>query len=173
MASVMSSIAMIDNDKFAVLLTCMGRREVFFPFDYFAPGGIKARHDYCSQQNFMRRVICLFSTGITLTICSNICEIYFHYRIITCMRNSTETVKNFLSSNALKKRLRENGIVMAITFWQWLAEFILQMIFVLFLSFIMGRSRLFDHSLFCVMIFLLNTCLPTFTFLSDSHFREG
>ena len=68
--------------------------------------------------------------------------------------------------------IRENGVIFAITFWQWLVEGIFNFCVVVFLAFLKGHNRTFDHVIILLFFHLVYIILPSFYFIADKPFRR-
>ena len=68
--------------------------------------------------------------------------------------------------------LRKDGIVVAVTFWQWLVEFCFN-IFTIGFVLMMGTNRQVDHFLAMFGIFFSVSVLPSFYLMACAEFRRN
>ena len=66
---------------------------------------------------------------------------------------------------------RDDGIVIAITFWQWLVEFIFNLI-AIGLIVGLGANRQVDHFLALFSIWFGSSVIPSFYFMACADFRR-
>ena len=66
---------------------------------------------------------------------------------------------------------RDDGIIFAVTFWQWIAELVISGIMV-FLHINRGKNQALDHFILLFLGFLAYVFFPAFYLMADSKFRR-
>ena len=66
---------------------------------------------------------------------------------------------------------RDDGIVIGITFWQWIVEIIISGILA-FLHMIRGENRALEHFVVLFLSMISYVFFPAFLFLADNQFRR-
>ena len=90
----------------STLLTCLGRNEVYFEFDYFTPGGHSRTKAYCQIENTFGQYLCYGTLVVGILIASNVLDLYLLFMILKVMKNQTQSVASMLSAESLTKRQR-------------------------------------------------------------------
>ena len=106
----------------STLLTCLGRNEVYFDFDYFTPGGHSRARAYCQIENTFSQYICKGTLVIGILVASNILDLYLLFCILRVMKTQTKSVASMLSTEALTTRQRYLIWLGAVVGWrayQW------------------------------------------------------
>ena len=85
---------------------CMGRVEVFFPFDYFYGGGYSVANEVCEFDNLLIFVPCIFMQILRGLIWSNLIDIYFIIKIHFVLKSQRDLVQNLITPKALLERKR-------------------------------------------------------------------
>ena len=85
---------------------CMGRVEVFFPFDYFYGGGYSVANEVCKFDNLLIYVPCIFMQILRGLIWSNLIDIYFIIKIHFVLKSQRDLVQNLITPKALLERKR-------------------------------------------------------------------
>jgi hypothetical protein len=91
------------------LLTCLGRPEVLYDFDYFKEGGGYANliGTYpCLERSGLSRLVCVGTHFIGVAISSNLAEIYFLGHILVTIKRQTNGIAPLLSQRSLERRQR-------------------------------------------------------------------
>ena len=157
----------------STLLSCLGRNEVYFDFDYFVKGGHSRTKEYCQMQSIFGRFTCYATLGIELLVASNIIDFLLVKKILQVMKLQTQSVASMISPESLSTRQRDDSIVMSIAYWQWIVEFIFNIGMVIFHLSIRGDQRRIDHWIGIAMFFFGFVLLPSFYFLADVKFRRA
>ena len=66
---------------------------------------------------------------------------------------------------------RDDGIVIGITFWQWIVEIIISVILA-FLHMIRGENRALEHFIVLFLAMISYAFFPAFMLLADNRFRR-
>ena len=66
---------------------------------------------------------------------------------------------------------RDDGIVIAITFWQWLVEFVFNLLLIGLMAGL-GGDRKVDHFLSLLLIWFGTSVVPSFYFMACAEFRR-
>jgi hypothetical protein len=93
----------------SALLTCLGRKEVFYDFDYFKEGGGYANvHGLspCLGRSGLCWLVCVVTQSVHVAITSNLSEIYFVGHILVSMKRQTNGIAPLLSQSSLELRRR-------------------------------------------------------------------
>ena len=90
----------------STLLSCLGRHEVYFEFDYFTAGGHSRQRSYCVIENTVGRYFCKGTLTLGVLVASNFIDFYFLLKILTVMKTSTQSVSRMISPESLKVRQR-------------------------------------------------------------------
>jgi hypothetical protein len=96
------------------LLTCLGRPEVFYDFDYFKEGGGYANiHGItpCLERSGLSWLVCVGAQGVKLAISSNLTEVYFLGHVLVSMKRQTNRIAPLLTPRSLECRHRFKKIV--------------------------------------------------------------
>ena len=157
----------------STLLSCLGRNEVYFDFDYFVKGGHSRTKEYCQIQNTLGKLACNSTLGVGLIVASNILDFYFVMKILEVMKLQTQSVASMISPESFSLRQRDDSIVMSIAYWQWAVEFLFNIGMVIFHLSIRGDQRRIDHWIGFLMFFFGFILLPSFYFLADVKFRRA
>ena len=157
----------------STLLSCLGRNEVYFDFDYFVKGGHSRTKEYCQIQSTLGRYTCYTTLGIELLVASNVLDFLLVKRILQVMKLQTQSVASMISPESLSSRQRDDSIVMSIAYWQWFVEFLFNIGMVIFHLSIRGDQRRIDHWIGIAMFFFGFVLLPSFYFLADVKFRRA
>jgi hypothetical protein len=98
------------------LLQCLGRREVYFDFDYFRPGGYSGRYEICTHQepNSLANICCKLNRVISILIRSNLLEIFLLGSVIFHIKSSTLGAAGLITPRALRQRHRYIGLQLTI-----------------------------------------------------------
>jgi hypothetical protein len=91
------------------LLTCLGRNEVFYDFDYFKEGGGYANIrglSPCLGRSGLSWLVCVGTQSVRVAISSNLSEIYFLGHILVSMKRQTNGIAPLLSHSSLELRRR-------------------------------------------------------------------
>ena len=64
-------------------------------------------------------------------------------------------------------------MIFAISFWQWLTEFLVTLASVPFLFFFRSQYQIVENLVLIVFIFLMYAVLPLFYLLADQKFRNS
>ena len=91
---------------FSMIPKCMGRPEVFFPYDYFYDGGYSAVNHNCNYNNMYYFVPCVIMKIFNGLIWSNIIDFYLIIRIHYVLRYQRDSVENILLPRTLMQRKR-------------------------------------------------------------------
>ena len=67
---------------------------------------------------------------------------------------------------------RDEGIVIAVTIWQWIAELVVTILGGI-ISVNHGENRIVDHFMLFSIIWIVHVVLPAFFLLADSQFRRS
>jgi hypothetical protein len=92
-----------------LLLTCLGRPEVFYDFDYFKEGGEYANVrgiSPCLERSGLLWLVCVGAQGVKVAISSNLTEVYFLGHILVSMKKQTNGIAPMLSPRSLESRTR-------------------------------------------------------------------
>ena len=83
--------------------------------------------------------------------------------------------KNFLSinSNVYINIFRNNGIIIAISFWQCLAEFCVNVLLCIIFYKFHGQDQLIDTFALLTLIFFSYVVFPSIYLLADQRFRNA
>ena len=63
-------------------------------------------------------------------------------------------------------------MIFAITFWQWCTEVLFAFALFVFFAFFKEKSRMVDHTVLLMSIFMSTVILPSFYFMSGKSFRR-
>ena len=85
---------------------CMGRKEFYYSYDYFSPGGFSLAKEICKHENLFTFVPCAIMQIFNLLIWSNILDIYMLVKIAFVLKSHTNSVQNLLTPMALVERQR-------------------------------------------------------------------
>ena len=66
---------------------------------------------------------------------------------------------------------RDDGIVIAVTFWQWFVEFIFNLVLIGLLVGL-GRNLIVDHSVALFSLWFGSSVVPSFYFMACADFRR-
>ena len=83
---------------------CLGRREIYYNFDYFNIGGQSRVHVMCNFENIYLKWACYICQVIKKPICSNLIEIFFITRILMTMKIHTNSIVNLVTPKVLEER---------------------------------------------------------------------
>lgn len=157
-----------------LILKCLGRgSEVFFDYDFFVPGGHSRKRQYCVIDNIIGKYACYVTLIVGVLFWSNILEIFFTAKVLIYMRNQTKSIAFMVSKDAFSKRNRDEGIILAVTFWQWIAEITLLVILGVPRLFLLGENLIFEQLYGYTLSMLQFTILPSFYLLADTRFRRS
>ena len=67
---------------------------------------------------------------------------------------------------------RDEGIVIAVTIWQWIAELGVSILGGI-IFFNHGENRIVDHFMVFLFIWIVHVVLPAFVLLADNQFRRS
>ena len=87
---------------------CMGRREVYYSYDYFYAGGFSLRNEFCNYDNIFIYIPCIVLQIIQWSIYSNIIDILLLLKnsfVLRSYRDSAQSL-NLLTPRALLQRKR-------------------------------------------------------------------
>jgi hypothetical protein len=91
------------------LLTCLGRTELFYDFDYFKEGGGYANIygvSPCLERSGSLWLLCVGTQSLRMAIGSNLAEIYFLGHILVSIKKQTNGIAPLLSRQSLECRRR-------------------------------------------------------------------
>jgi hypothetical protein len=91
------------------LLTCLGRKEVFYDFDYFKEDGGYANVvglSPCLERSGLSWLVCVGTRFVRVAISSNLFEIYFLGHILVSIKRQTNGIAPLLSQRSLEIRQR-------------------------------------------------------------------
>jgi hypothetical protein len=92
-----------------LLLTCLGRPEVFYDFDYFKEGGEYANVrgiSPCLERYGLSWLVCVGAQWVQVAISSNLTEVYFLGHILVSMKKQTNGIAPMMSPQSLESRQR-------------------------------------------------------------------
>jgi hypothetical protein len=92
-----------------LLLTCLGRPEVFYDFDYFKEGGEYANIrgiSPCLERSGLSWLVCVGAQGVQVAISSNLTEVFILGHILISMKRQTNEIAPMLSRQSLESRRR-------------------------------------------------------------------
>ena len=87
---------------------CMGRKEIYYSYDYFYSGGFSLRDEFCNYDCLIFYLSCILLQLINWLIYSNLIDILFLIKIAFVLwshRNYAES-QNLLTPRALLQRRR-------------------------------------------------------------------
>ena len=87
---------------------CMGRKEIYYSYDYFYSGGFSLRDEFCNYDSLIFYLPCILLQLINWLIYSNLIDILFLIKIAFVLwshRNYAES-QNLLTPRALLQRRR-------------------------------------------------------------------
>jgi hypothetical protein len=90
-------------------LTCLGRPEVFYDFDYFREGGGYANVNGgspCFERYGLSWLICVVTKSVRVGIGSNLAEIYFLGHVLVSIKRQTKGIAGLLTRRSLEVRQR-------------------------------------------------------------------
>ena len=64
-------------------------------------------------------------------------------------------------------------MVFGITFWQWLVEFVFNVLLIIFIKFMKSENRTYDHFVGLLACGIMFIVVPSFYFMADSSFRRA
>ena len=88
---------------------CMGRRELFYYYDYFHQGGFSKFQGYRSCNGNNQSIFLIACNTIRIVnylIWSNVVDFYFLFKLMLVLKRQTNSVKNLLTPNGLTERKR-------------------------------------------------------------------
>ena len=87
---------------------CMGRPEVFFPYDYFNVGGYSVVNHICNYDDMYIFVPCVIMQIFNVLIWSNIIDFYLIIKIHFILKDQRDFAhaQNLLAPSALTRRKR-------------------------------------------------------------------
>jgi hypothetical protein len=91
------------------LLTCLGRTELFYDFDYFKEGGGYANItgvSPCLERSGLIWFLCVVTKSLHVAISSNLAEIYFLGHLLISIKRQTNGIAPLLSRRSLECRRR-------------------------------------------------------------------
>jgi hypothetical protein len=91
------------------LLTCLGRPEVFYDFDYFKEGGGYANvlgGSPCFDRYGLSWLVCVVTKSVRVGIGSNLAEIYFLGHVLLSIKRQTKGIAHSLTRRSLEVRQR-------------------------------------------------------------------
>jgi hypothetical protein len=91
------------------ILTCLGRPEVLYDFDYFMEGSGGANLQgprVCLEWSGLSWLVCVGTLSILVAISSNLAEIYFLGHILVSIKRQTNGVAPLLTQQSLELRQR-------------------------------------------------------------------
>jgi hypothetical protein len=93
------------------IMQCLGRREVYYDFDYFRPGGYSGQWETCTHQdpNSLASISCKVNRVISILIRSNLLEIFLLGSVILHIKSSTFGAAGLITPKALRQRHRYIG----------------------------------------------------------------
>ena len=102
------SIFLISRKANFLVDSCMGRLELFYPFDYFFENGEPKDHytDNCLDSPYYLTSVCQLLQILMYIIGSNICDIIIIIIIAMRMKSQTISASDILSPNVLRERKR-------------------------------------------------------------------
>ena len=190
-------IAIFANNISFVAL-CMGRRELFYSYDYFHLGGFSIHQGYQScngNDHIIYLLACNIMRIVNYLIWSNLIDFYFLLKIMLVLKNSTISAKKLLTPKALTERkryffkyikkfisiysnvflniFRNNGIIIAISFWQCLAEFCVNVLLCIIFYKFHGQDQFVDTFALLNLIFFSYVVFPSIYLLADQRFRNA
>ena len=106
--TIISSIFFANGISFFAL--CMGRREVFYSYDFFQQGGFSILQGYrsCNENDhsIYYLVACNIVRMLKYLIWSKVIDFYFLFKIMLVLKCQTNSVKKLLTPNGLTERKR-------------------------------------------------------------------
>ena len=84
----------------------MGRKEVYYDYEYFYPGGYALSKEFCNHDNTFIYLACIIMQIINWLIYSNIIDIFLLIKIAYMLKDQRITAQNLISSKALSQRKR-------------------------------------------------------------------
>ena len=105
--TIILCITVVNDATFFAL--CMGRRELFYSYDYFHQGGFSKLqgHRSCNGNNHSIYLLaCNTIRMVNYLIWSNVVDFYFLFQIMLVLKRQTNSVKNLLTPNGLTERKR-------------------------------------------------------------------
>jgi hypothetical protein len=91
------------------LLTCLGRPELFYDFDYFKEGGGYANIHLvspCLVRSGLSWLVCTGVHVVKFAISSNLTEVYLLVHILVDMKRQTNGIAPLLTPRSLEYRQR-------------------------------------------------------------------
>lgn len=155
-----------------LVLRCLGQGSEIY-YDFSVSGGQSGKTQYCVIDNVIGKYACYVTLLVGVMTWSNILEIFFTVKILIYMRNQTKNIASMVSKEAFSKRNRDDGIVIAVTFWQWIAEITLQVILGVPRLFLQGENLILEQFYGFSLCMLQYTILPSFYLLADTRFRRS
>jgi hypothetical protein len=95
------------------LLTCLGRPEVLYDFDYFKESGGGADLQVprvCLEWSGLSWLACVGTLSVRIAISSNLAEIYFLGHILVSIKRQTNGIAPLISQKCLELRQRYKTI---------------------------------------------------------------
>ena len=105
-SSILITIFTVDPINYPTVLACLGRREVFYSFDYFKIGGRHRGHVICNFDHNYAKWACYISQFIKKFISSNLIDIFFMIKIVRAMKSQTDSIVDLVTPKILMKRKR-------------------------------------------------------------------
>ena len=160
------TIAMLQGSPPSPALNaCLGHFEITYYQKKFALPPI------CTIEDPFRLFICQGSFLWYSTMASNIPEAYMLYRCFQKIKESSESVHDMIGTKAYLGRRRENGIVIAISLFQWALELGNLVVYLCYLFFVYGGSVIMDK-IFNVYLMAFGAILQlSFYLMGDKAFR--
>ena len=156
------------------IINCLGRNEVFFDFDYFTKGGFDRTRTYCDLKEYpMLQSTCKATIGFGFVVSSNILEAFLNTKVLLFMKSQTSRSASILSRAAFRRRQRDDGITITVTFWQWITEIVINLAFGIGAWITAGISRFFDHFIGTIFGVMTSVVLPCFYLMADQDFRTN
>ena len=85
---------------------CMGRKELYYSYDYFYPGGFSTVTEFCKYDNVFMFVPCIIMQFINWLIYCNLIDLILLIKIAWMVKSQTNAAQELLSPNSLTQRKR-------------------------------------------------------------------
>ena len=85
---------------------CMGRKELYYSYDYFYPGGFSTIREFCKYDNVFMFVPCIIMQFINWLIYCNLIDLILLIKIAFMVKSQTNDAQALLSPNSLIQRKR-------------------------------------------------------------------
>ena len=84
----------------------MGRKEIYYSYDYFYPGGFSTIREFCKYDNVFKFVPCIIMQFINWLIYCNLIDLILLSKIAWMVKSQTNAAQELLSPNSLTQRKR-------------------------------------------------------------------